>query len=253
MSGATITRLVLAERARRIGGLVLFAILFIVSGLTARLLTGEEGHVEMGQLMLMGGYPAVSALLLLGWLLGRYPIIASVVLLTGLFSADRSAGFARLYSVRPVSFLKLYGIRFLLLLGIAFALSASLLPLFDIIMLGQWAGPATLVVVGCYVLVYGSLVALLSLFTRGEGWITMGLAITAMIWDALRRGGALDQAPPGVREAVSFILPPQGPLFRIEGAFAALQPIPWIDVAYVCGYAVVVLIAAAVFIGEREV
>lgn len=252
MSTVGITRLVLAERGRRLVGLILFAILFIASAVVARVLTGQEGHVEIGELLRMGGYPAISALLLLGWLLGRYPLIATVILMAGLFSGDRAAGFARVYAVRPVSFVRLYGIRFLILLSIAFVLSAVLLPLFDVVMLGEWAGPATFVVIGCYVLVYGALVALLSVFTRGEAWIALGLAVTAMIWDALRRGNVLDEAPPGVREAVSFVLPPQGPLFRIEDAFAQVQPIPWIDVGYVAGYAFVLMVAAAVFIGDRE-
>jgi hypothetical protein len=253
VSAFRLTRLVLQERSRRIYGLIAFAILFVASGLTARVLVGEEGHVELGELMTIGGYPLVSALLLMGWLLGRYPLIATLVLVAGIFSADREAGFARLYAVRPVSFLRIYGLRFLTLLAIAFLLSVILLPVFDVIMLGQWAGPATLVLIACYVIVYGSLVAFLSVFSKGEGWIALGLALAAMIWEALRRGRALDQAPPGVKEAVSFILPPQGPLLRIEAAFAELQPIPWVAVAYVLGYALVLLIAAAVFLVDREV
>jgi hypothetical protein len=252
MSALRLTRLCLIERGRRILALAVFGVLFIVAGLAARLLTGQEGHVELGQLLQMGGYPLVSVLLLLGWLIGRYPIIAALVLLAGSFSTDRSNGFARLYAVRPISFLQLYGLRFLALLTIAFLLSAILLPVFDIIMLGQWAGPATLVLIACYVFLYGSLVTFLSVFTRGEAWIALALALAAMIWEALRRGNALASAPAIVRDAISFILPPQGPLFRIETAFAEVQPIPWSAVGYVLGYSIVLLVAAAVFIADRE-
>ncbi len=252
MSALRITRLTLVERGRRIAGLLAFAVLFLAAGLTARALVGQEGHVEIGELFLVGGYPVVSALLLLGWLLGRYPLIATLVLFAGVFSGDRAEGFARLYSVRRVSFLRVYGLRVLVLLGVAFVLSAILLPIFDVIMLGKWAGPATFVVIACYVLVYAALTTLLSLFFRNEAWIALVIALVALIWDALRRANKLDQAPRGVAEAIAFILPPQGALFRVEGAFAAVQPIPWTDVAYVVGYALVLFLAAAVFVVDRE-
>ncbi|MEX2281636.1 MAG: hypothetical protein WEE89_04010 [Gemmatimonadota bacterium] len=253
MTAGRITRLVLVERSRRILGLIGFAILFVLAGFVARLLVGGSGHVEMGQLYQIGGYPMVSALLLLGWLLGRYPIIATLVLVTGWFSADRAAGYARLYSVRPVSFLRLYGLRLLTLLAVSFVMSAVLMPTFDVLMLGEWTGAAVFVLIGSYVLLYGSLTAFLSLFTRGEGWLALGLGMSAMIWDAMRRAGSLDQAPRIVRQIVSFILPPQGPLFRIETAFGEIQPIPWIDVGYVAAYSAILLLATAVFIVDREV
>ena len=253
MTAGHITRLVVIERWRRILGLIGFCILFLISGFTARLLVGGAGHVEPGELFQIGGAPMVSALLLLGWLLSRFPIIATLVLVDGWFSADRAAGFARLYSVRPVSFLRLYGLRLLTLLGIAFGMSAVLMPTFDVLMLGEWTGSDIFVLIGSYVLLYGALTAFLSLFTRGEAWLALGLGVMAMIWDAMRRAGALDQAPPGIRQVVAFLLPPQGPLFRIEAAFAELKPVPWIDVGYVAAYSAVLLLATAVFIVDREV
>ena len=253
MNTFAIIRLLLAERASRILALIAFAALFILSAVTARILSGGGEHLEMEQLYQMGGYPLVSMLLLLGWVLGRFPLIAVFVLMAGLFSADRAQGYARLYGVRPVSFVKLYGLRFLVLAAVAFLLSAMLLPIFDIIMLGAWAGPSTLVLIGCYVLLYGGVVALLSVFTRGEAWIALAIAMVATIWEALRRTGNLDQAPPGVRAVVSFILPPHGPLFRVESAFAAQESMPWVDIAYILGYSLVLILAAAVFIADREV
>jgi hypothetical protein len=253
VSALGLTRLVLAERTRRIVGLIAFALLFLAGAMAARILAGGPEHVEIGQLMVVGGYPLFAVLLLLGWLIGRFPLIAALVLVAGIFSTDREAGYARIYAVRPISFLRIYGLRLLTLLTLAFLLSAMLLPLFDLIILGHWAGSATLVLTACYVILYGSLVAFLSVFIKGDVWVALGLAIMAMIWDALRRGNALDQAPPGVRDVVSFILPPQGPLFRIETAFAQQEPMPWVAVGYVLGYALVLLIAAAVFVGDREV
>lgn len=252
MSTVRLTQMVLVERGRRIVILIVIAGLFLVAGLAARVLAGGGDHVELDQLFLMGGYQLVSTLLLMGYLLGRYPLIATLVLLSGVFSADRLSGYARLYAVRPVSLVAIYGLRTIALLLVAFAISALLLPLTDLLVMGRWNGPATLVIVGCYVIVYGGLVALLSVFFRNEGWIALVLAITAMVWDALRRGNVLDQAPPGIKQVVSFILPPQGPLYRIESAFGQMQPLPWTDVAYVCGYGLVLLLAATVFVADRE-
>ena len=36
--------------------------------------------------------------------------------------------------------------------------------------------------------------------SRGEKRGSLALAITAMVWDALRRGDVLTQAPPGIKK-----------------------------------------------------
>ena len=46
---------------------------------------------------------AAGLILLIGWLVGRFPMIAALVLMQGAFSSDRAAGYARLYAVRPRS------------------------------------------------------------------------------------------------------------------------------------------------------
>jgi hypothetical protein len=239
---------------RRILVLLAFALAFLAAAGTARLVTGSHsGHVELDRIFEIGGAPLASALLLLGWVIGRFPMIAALVLAAGLFSQDRSGGHARLYYVRPVSPLTVYGARFLGLMLLAFVLSAALMPAFDVIMLGQWAGPNTLILIAAYVIVYGSLVALLSVWTRGDAWIALLLAIFAIVWHALRTSGAVDTTPPGVREVVTLILPPHGALFAIETAFAQMQPIPWYAFRYVSLYGAVLLILAGVSITQREV
>lgn len=253
MTAATLALLELRARRRRIAALLAFAGLFLAAGLTARLfVAGEDGHVEADRLFVIGGYPLVSALLLLGWLLGRFPVIATLVLTAGLFSHDRAEGYARLYAVRPASPLRVYGTRFAVLAGVAFAISAALMPTFDILMLGTWAGPATLVLILAHVLAFGGLTALLSVWTRGDAWIAALLAIAALVWEALRSAGAL-AFPPGVRDVVGFILPPQAAIFRLEEAFGNVQPIPWDAFAYVAGYGIVTLVLAALAVRRREV
>jgi hypothetical protein len=242
----------LRARRKRILALTAFAGLFLAAGTTARLLVaGDDGHVDADQLFLIGGYPLVSALLLLGWLLGRFPLIATLVLMAGVVSGDRDTGQARLYAVRPASPHLIYGTRFLVLATPAFALSAILLPAFGLLLLGTWAGPATLVLILANVLAFGALVTTLSILTRADAWIALFLALAALVWNALRTADRLT-IPIGVRDVVSFILPPQAALLRLEDAFGALQPIPWDAFFYITGYGVALLILAGVLLRRRE-
>lgn len=246
--------LFMRSRARRILALIAFALLFIAAGFTARAIVGtKDNHVEMGELFLVGGYPLVSTLLLLGWLLGRYPLIATLALFSGIVSEDRVNGMSRLYAVRPTSLARIYMSRFAVGGLIVFVLSALLLPLFDLMMLGTWAGPATLILIASYIAVYGSLCFFLSIWIRHEVWLVLGLSVLAMLWDALLRSGNLAEVAPDMRTVVSIVLPPQGALFQLESAFGTLQPIPWGSFAYVMAYALILFVAGAVSLRIREI
>jgi hypothetical protein len=48
------------------------------------------------------------------------------------------------------------------------------------------------------------------------------------------------------------LLPPQGALMRVEGAFGAAQPVPWEAMLYISLYASLVLILAGVALSRRE-
>lgn len=236
-----------------IAGLTVFAALFLLSALAARTLSGtEHGQVEIGNLYLVGGYPLVSALLLLGWLIGRYALIATLAMTAGLVSTDRANGTLRLFAVRPASLTRLYALKFLVAATLAFVLSAVLMPAFDLILLGRWAGPNTFVLIASYVLVYGSLTFLLSVWTRGEVWITIMLAIAAMLWDAVLRAGKLAEAAPGVREVITVLLPPQSALFKLETAFGAESALPWDSFGFVLAYSAILIVAALVSLRLRE-
>lgn len=247
--------LILTLRAmrRRIVLLLSFAAVFLLVAAAARLFAGDEGHMEIGRIFEIGGTTLASAVLLLGWMLGRFPLIATLVLMAGVFSHDRAEGYARIWATRGVSPLVLYYARIALLGLVAFLLSALLLPTFDLLMLGEWAGPATLVLIAAYVVVYGSLVALLSVLTRGDAWIALLLGILAISWHALRSAGVLDTAPAGAREVITVLLPPHGALFALENAFGALQPIPWDAFLYTVLYGVFMLVLAGVAHSRREI
>jgi hypothetical protein len=246
-------RLTLRWRLRRVVGLIAFGLVFLAAGATARIFTGDDhGHVDLDRLFALGGTTLVSALLLLGWLIGRFPMIAALVLMSGIFSEDRSAGYARLYAVRPRSLAVLYGSRFLLLALVAFLLSAVLMPLFDVVVLGEMSQPGIFVLIAAQVIVFGSLTALLSTVTRADAWAALFLGIVALVWDALRRVDFFQTAAPAVRETVSVLLPPQGALMRIETAFGSLQPVPLDAFLYTALYGALVLLVAGVVLSHRQ-
>jgi hypothetical protein len=243
----------LRSRQRRILGLVAFGALFLAAGATARIFTHtDHGHIEMDRLFELGGVTLVSGILVLGWLIGRFPLIAMLVLAAGIFSEDRHTGHARLYAVRPRSLVLLYGARFLMFATVAFLLSALLLPAFDVIVLGEWGGPSVFVLIAAQIILFGALTALLSVFTRADAWIALFLTIMAMVWDGLRRTDYIIGIPPFVRESASLLLPPQGALMRIEVAFGSLLPVPWDAFLYILAYSTLLLLLAGVALARRS-
>jgi hypothetical protein len=243
----------LRARSRRVIGLLAFGGLFLLAGVTARVVAGHEGHVEAERLFLIGGYPLVSVLLLLGWLIARFPMIAALVLLSGVISEDRASGFARLVHVRPRSRLVYYGTRVSVFALLAFVVSSIVVPLFDFLILGRWSGWAAVAVIGAHVLVYGSVTVLFSVFTRADAWIALFVALFAIVWDALRTAGAVANAPPGVREALTLLLPPQGALNAIEAAFAQMQPVPMPALGLVAFYSLLLVVIAGLLLERREI
>lgn len=242
----------LLARRRRILALLAFAGLFLAAGATAAALGRRGGHVEMDALFQVGGYPLISGLLLAGWLIGRFPLVAALVLTAGILSADRDSGHARLLAVRPADPALLYGVRFFVLTGLAFTLSAILLPTFDIIMLGEWGGTATLVLILAHVLVWGGLTTLLSVFTTLDAWGALLLALFAMVWTSLADAG-MSPFPPQIADAIAFILPPVRELFALEAAFAEVEPVPWGAFWFCAGYAAVTLLLSAWLVRKREI
>lgn len=237
---------------RRLFGLGALCVVFLLVATAASLfLRDEHGDVHIDALFVVGGYPAASAVLLLGWLLGRLPLIAVLVLMAGVVSDDRDNGLGRLIAVRPASPVAVYGVRVAILALLAFVLCAAVMPAFDLLMLGEWAGPATLVLILAYVIVYGGLIAFLSVWTRGDAWLALLLAIVAIVWAAFDRAAALPIAPI-MADVIGFALPPQPALFELENAFAELNPIPWDAFAYAAGYGIFFLLLAGLSLARQE-
>jgi hypothetical protein len=248
----SLTRLTVLSLRRRILLLGGFAGVFLTAALTVRAVAGHGEHVEPDRLFELGGYPLVSALLLLGWTIGRFPILATLVMTAGLFSADLASGHVRLIAARPVSLARVYGLRLATLAIIAFLISAVLMPAFDFVLLGRWAGHATLMLIVAYVTAYGGLVAFLSVWTRADAWIALALVLLSLVWATLRRSGFLDGAPALTSDLITFVLPPQEAFFALENAFAEIQPIPWDAFGYAVGYGLVFLFLAGALVVRRE-
>lgn len=242
----------LLARRRRILALLITAALFLAAGATAAAIGREDGHVEFDRLFQVGGYPLISGMLLAGWLIGRFPMIAALVLMAGIIADDRDDSRARLLAVRPVHPALVYGARFVVLGLAAFLLAAILLPLYDLLMLGEWAGPATLVLALAHVLIWGGLTTLLSVFTRVDAWVALILGLLALVWSSLIAADMMPLAPP-LADAVAFVLPPQRAILALEGAFANVQPIPWDAFWFCAGYGAVGVLLAAALVGRREV
>jgi hypothetical protein len=246
--------LTLRARSRRIAGLLAFGAVFLAAGAVARLFTqGEHGHVEMDQIFALGGTTLVSALLLLGWLIGRFPLIAALVLMAGAFSADRERGHARMFAVRPRSLVLLYIARFVLLFIVAFLLSALVMPGFDLIVLGEWPGYGIFALIASQIIVFGTLTALMSTVTRADAWAALFLGLLGIVWDGLRRVDVLRGAAPAVRETISVLLPPQGALNRVEIAFGSMQPVPWDAFLYITLYGALLLLVTGIVISRRSI
>lgn len=244
----------LYTRRKRIAAIILFGAMYLVGALSVRALgAGPDGHVEADQLFQVGGYPLVSAFLLTGWSIGRYPLIIVVAMVAGLFSTDVRAGFTRIYMCTRVRILPLYGIRLGMLLLLSFVMSSVLLPTFDYIVLRQWSGRQVFVLIAAYTLVFGTLTALFSVFTRADAWATLFVWIAAMVWHSLLRGGLLARVPEVITQGLSVILPPQAALNSLENAFADAQAVPWGAFLYVCMYSTIVLLIAGLVASRKEI
>jgi len=243
----------LRAKRRHIVLLIAFACVFFAAAVMARVAAGHEGHVEFDRLFQIGGYPLISGMLLLGWMLGRFGMIAAFVMLAGVCSSDRADGTARLLGARPVSSVGIYLTRFAARSIVAFVIAALLMPVFDFVMLGRWAGPTTFVLIGAYVLLFGALTFLLSVWTRADAWIAVLLSMVAMVWYSLRRGDMLANTAPGLREIITVLLPPHGAILEIEQAYAQDLVLPWTAVALVLTYAALALVIGCVGLTRREV
>jgi hypothetical protein len=237
---------------RRLLLLAAFAAVFLIAAASARLLTAAgTGHADLDRIFEVGGPTLASAYVLAGWAIGRFPLLAVLVLMAGVLSEERASGLARLHLSRPISPYGFYGVRALTLAGAALGLSVLLLPAFDWLLLGH-TQPGASVLAAAWIIAYGGLIAALSVWTRADAWIALLLAILATSWHALRAGGVLDAVPAGARQFLTLILPPHGALLALENAFGQGAAVPWDAFLNACLYGVVLLLIGGLALERRE-
>ncbi|HSM35057.1 MAG TPA: hypothetical protein VK837_01555 [Longimicrobiales bacterium] len=249
-----LVRLSLAELRSRLLLVGAVGLLFLGGAAATASIAGGGADPGLDELFRRGGYPLVSAVLLMGWSVGRFPIFAALVL-GSVVGWGGGGGWARMAHARSRSPAAVYAVRWALCLTIAFAAAAIVLPLFDLLVLGTWAGAATFVLAGAAVLVYGALAAFLSAWLRADAALAIGalLAGGAHVWHSALRSGAADTVPRGVRSFLTFVLPPQGALYQLENAFAGVAPIPWASFGYAAGYAALFVAFLGISILLREI
>jgi len=178
--------------------------------------------------------------------------LSMLILLAGFVSNDRRRGYYRLYLSHPVHPLALYGVRWALAFGLSMLAAALLL------VVGQWAawgelrgGGEGLLLAALAAFVYGGLIAFLSVaLPRGDAWVAVIVYFFTFFWIQILSLGAEPLIRP-VRQAITFVLPPQIAMQDVYGALLT-GTTAWGAVAFVVGYAVFWLAAAALLLRVRE-
>jgi hypothetical protein len=178
--------------------------------------------------------------------------LAMLILLAGFVSHDRRRGYYRIYLSHPVNPLAFYGLRWALALGLATLAAAVFLVVGQIAAWGGIRGGAEgLLLALLSALVYGSLIAFLSVvLPRGDAWVAVIVYFFTFFWIQVLSVGAEPLIAP-LRQAITFVLPPQTALQDIYGAMLAGAS-AWGAVAFVVGYALFWLVAAGLLLRLRE-
>ncbi|HUE97581.1 MAG TPA: hypothetical protein VMN39_13050 [Longimicrobiaceae bacterium] len=177
--------------------------------------------------------------------------LSMIILLAGMVSTDRREGYTRLLFAQPTSPLAYYGLRWGLAYLISFTAAVALLLVGQVLawgaFLGGWSGLVLPLLSG---LVYGSLIFFFSvILPRGDAWVVFALLLPTFIPEILDL--VLQSAAPGVRQLVTFLLPPQGALQNVwEGL--VLESFGWGGAAFAAAYGAIFLAAAAVILKLRE-
>jgi ABC-type multidrug transport system permease subunit len=178
--------------------------------------------------------------------------LAMLILLAGFVANDRRRGYYRIYFSHPVHPLAFYGLRWILSFMLALISAAVFLMVGQLVVGGALQGGGEgLLLAALYALVYGSLIAFLSVaLPRGDSVVAIIVFVFSLIWIQVLALGAQPLTAP-LRQAITLVLPPQTALQDIYGALLA-GTTAWTAVAFVVGYAVFWLVAAALLLRLRE-
>ncbi|HLM69222.1 MAG TPA: hypothetical protein VK358_16910 [Longimicrobium sp.] len=176
-----------------------------------------------------------------------------VVLLAGFIATDRRRGYYRLAFSHPTRPLAFYGLRWVLSLALAL-LAGAFFWLFA--QLAAWGGirvgPSFLLQALLLAVVYGGLTAFFSaLVPRGDGLLAVILFFLTDLWLSLVQASPVLPFTPGVRAAISFVLPPHSAVSDVYNALLS-GGVAWGAAAYALGYGLFWLILAGLLVKYRE-
>jgi hypothetical protein len=178
--------------------------------------------------------------------------LSMLILLAGFVSNDRRRGYYRIFFSHPTHPLVFYGLRWVLAFGVSMVAAATLLVVGQWVTWGEYRGGATgLGLAALSALVYGGLIAFLSVaLPRGDAWIAVLVYFFTFFWIQFLALGA-DPLNATMRQAITFVLPPQMAMQDIYGAMLSGTPAAG-AVAFVIGYGVFWLVLAGLLLRVRE-
>jgi ABC-type multidrug transport system permease subunit len=184
--------------------------------------------------------------------LANLAALSMVILLGGFISNDRRRGYYRMYFSHPTSPLAFYGARWVVALVLAVLAATLFLVLGQFAAWGEFRGGAP----GIYLAIlsaiaYGGVVAFLSIaLPRGDAWVAVVVFVFTLFWLYILELGA-QPFTPAIRRALAFVLPPQTAMQDVYAGLL-LGHAEWGAAAFVVGYGVFWLVAAALLVRVRE-
>jgi hypothetical protein len=180
-----------------------------------------------------------------------------LVLLTGFVAADRRRGWYRIYFSHPTRPLAFYALRWVVAYAVTMLVAGAFFVLAQLAAWGELrTGPGALLQPALFALIYGALLAFFSVaLPRGDGLVVLAIYFLTDLWlgvlSMFDETGLAPPLPTGLRQAISFVLPPH---LALRDAYNAVQAgaFPTAPVAFAAGYGVFWLAAAALLLWSRE-
>lgn len=179
--------------------------------------------------------------------------LGMVVMLAGFIATDRRRGYYRLAFSHPTRPLAFYALRWALSLVLAMMVAAGFWLFAQLMAWGEMrVGPAFLLHGFLLAVVYGGLTAFFSaLLPRGDGFAAVTLFFLTDFWLNLLQSLPVQPFTPGIRAAISFVLPPHSAVSDVYNALLN-GGMAWGATVYALGYGLFWLILAGLLVKYRE-
>lgn len=179
--------------------------------------------------------------------------LAMLVLLAGFISEDRRRGWYKLYFSHPTRPVTFYLVRWTLALLLSLAAAAVFLVAGSFAAWGEFRGGwGGMLLALLSAVAYGGLVAFLSAgLPRGDGAVAVVLFLFTYFWLDFTNQGIVEIFTPGIRDAISLVLPPQIPLQDVYDGLLRGEVVVAPSL-FVLGYGIFWLVLAMLMVEFRE-